>query len=307
MGETLELIAQSLAKTVPRGGTLITAEDRPQLRAILAARAADRGSRIVYADPASVTDEEMRGFDYLQFKENVAVGVAIAQELGISRKVAIRGMWKSVPDVGVVRLHTYDIRGKRVIWVPMFAANDRESVVRSLQTLSAQFPPDSTVIGILNNRSDRGRRAELFAEMATSDLQPFFDHYLLFGAYEETVFDTIVAAGRPPQTVHRLGNQTKPSLDEILDSIAALIPGDNAVLIGLVNIHTEQAEHLMRYFAERDGWDAVDELAESRNARRQPRGYQRARRVKLARLTQPSAGLRVVHPALNDRASSAER
>lgn len=135
MGETLEEIADSLALTTPRHGVLITAEDRPELRDRLEQHALARGSRLVYADPAIVSDEDMKGFDYLQFKENVAIGLTMAEILGISREAAIRGMWKSVPDIGVVRLRTYDIRGKQVLWVPMFAANDRESVVMTLQTL----------------------------------------------------------------------------------------------------------------------------------------------------------------------------
>lgn len=270
MGETLEEIADSLCATVPRGGVLITAEDRPHLRERLRQRAAERGSRFVYADPATVADEEMRGFDYLQFRENVAIGLAVAELLGVSREAAVRGMWKSVPDVGVVRLRTYDIRGKKVMWVPMFAANDRESVVLTVRSLTAQFPPGATVIGVLNNRSDRGRRAELFGEMAGHDLRPWLDHTLLFGAYEETVEAQILAAGVDPCTVHRLGDSVKPSIHELLGRIADLIPGEHGVLIGMVNIHTEQAEMLLHHFAQEDGDAAFDELAESRDPRRQP-------------------------------------
>ncbi|MCB0906748.1 MAG: hypothetical protein KDB63_06470, partial [Nocardioidaceae bacterium] len=75
MGETLEEIADSLALTTPRTGVLITAEDRPHLRDRLAMHAERRGSEFIYADPAMVLDEDMKGFDYLQFKENVAIGL----------------------------------------------------------------------------------------------------------------------------------------------------------------------------------------------------------------------------------------
>ncbi|GAB2991926.1 poly-gamma-glutamate synthase PgsB [Nocardioides montaniterrae] len=277
MGETLEEIADSMAVTTPRGGLLITAEDRPHLRARLAEHAAARGSRFLYADPATVRDEDMRGFDYLQFKSNVAIGLAIAEELGISRRRAIEGMWKSVPDIGVVRLKTYDIRGKKVTWVPMFAANDRESVVLTLETLIAQWPANATIIGVLNNRLDRGRRAELFAEMAGSDLKPFLDHTVLFGAYEDTVEAQILAGGVDRSTVHRMGDSVKPDLDQILDAIAAMIPGEEGVLVGMVNIHTEQAEALMHHFAEEDGEDHLDELLASRDPARQPASRARLR------------------------------
>jgi poly-gamma-glutamate synthase PgsB/CapB len=287
MGETLEEIADSLAATVPRGGVLITAEDRPHLRDRLAARAAERGSELIYADPAGVTDDDMRGFDYLQFKENVAIGLAIADVLGVPRAAAVRGMWKGVPDVGVVRLRTYDIRGKSVMWVPMFAANDRESVVLTFKTLAAQFPADATVLGILNNRADRGRRAELFAEMAGHDLRAWLDHTLLLGAYEESVEARILEAGVPRDRVHRLGDTVRPSLDDLLDTIAALIPGRRGVLIGMVNIHTDQAELLLSHFADASPEAGLDEIAESRSPRRQPGARRRLAWAAAHRWQQP--------------------
>lgn len=279
MGESLPEIADSMALTTPRGGVLITSEDRPALRERLAERAAERGSQFIYADPATVTDEDMAGFDYLQFKENVAIGLAIADLAAVRREAAIRGMWKSVPDVGVVRMRHYDIRGKNVLWVPMFAANDRESVTLTLRMLSERWPQDATVIAVLNNRADRGRRAELFSEMAATDLRQFIDQYVLFGAFEENVFRQITGGGVPAETVHRLGDATRPGLQELLDRIAGMIPGQEGVLLGMVNIHTQQAEMLMGYFGEEAGEEAVDELAMSLEPGRQPAGLERLRQA----------------------------
>ncbi|MFD4406192.1 poly-gamma-glutamate synthase PgsB [Nocardia sp. NPDC058499] len=268
MGETLEQIADSMSVTIPRGGVLITAEDRPHLRERLRKRAEERGSTLVYADPAGIDDEDMRGFDYLQFKANVAVGLAVARLAGVGRQAALDGMWKSVPDIGVVRLRSYDIRGKSVLWVPMFAANDRESVVLTFATLQAQFPPGATVVGILNNRRDRGRRAELFAHLVPDDLAQYLDHVVTFGAYETTVTKTMTERGYAPERIHQLGETVQPSLDEILDTVAGLIDGDSGVLVGMVNIHTDQAELLIDHFRELRGADHRDEMDESRDPRR---------------------------------------
>ena len=284
MGETLEEIADSLALTIPRNGILITAEDRPHLCDRLRERAEQRGSRLVYADPRSVGDEDMRGFDYLQFKENVAIGLTIARLLGIRRQVALQGMWKSVPDVGVVRLRWYDVQGKRILWVPMFAANDRESVVLTFETLQAQFPPGAPVVGILNNRRDRGRRAELFARMVPTDLSSYLDHVVTFGAYEEQVSRTIVELGYPADRVHLLGETVQPSLDQILGTIAGLIEGPEGVLVGMVNIHTDQAELLIEHFERLQGADHRNELDESREPARMPAGTARVRRAAAHRL-----------------------
>ncbi len=278
MGETLEEIADSMALTTPHNGILISAEDRPHLRDRLAQRAAERNSTFIYADPELVDDEDMRDFDYLQFKSNVAIGLVVARLLGIRRSVALRGMYKSVPDVGVVRLRTYDVAGKKVLWVPMFAANDRESVVLTFETLQAQFPPDAPVIGILNNRADRGRRAELFATMVATDLSSYLDQVITFGAYEDQVTTQMTELGYPSDRVHNLGETVNPTLDQILGAIADLIPGERGVLVGMVNIHTAQAELLIEYF-EHLQVDHVSELDESRDPRRQPVGVNRLRQA----------------------------
>ncbi len=279
MGESLEEIADSLSLTIPHDGVLITAEDRLHLRERLRRNAEARGSRLVYADPAGVDDEDMRGFDYLQFKENVATGLTVARLLGIRRRIALEGMWKSVPDVGVVRLRWYDVLGKRVLWVPLFAANDRESVVLTFETLQAQFPPGAPVIGILNNRRDRGRRAELFAQMVPTDLSSYLDHVITFGAYEEQVSRTIVELGYPADRVHLLGETVQPDLDRILATIAGLIDGPEGVLIGMVNIHTDQAEMLIEHFEHLQGAEHRNELDESRDPARMPAGTVRVRRA----------------------------
>lgn len=279
MGETLEEIADSLSVTIPSEGILITAEDRPHLRERLRRNAERKGAHFVYADPAMVTDEDLRGFDYLQFKTNVAIGLTIADMLGIDRAAAMRGMWKCVPDVGVVTLKHYDIRGKDVLWVPLFAANDRESVVLTYELLQSYYPREWTAIGILNNRWDRGRRAELFAKMVPEDLDPFLDHVITFGAYEDVVTPRMVELGYPREKITNLGESVNPTVDTILDTIAGLIPGDNGVLIGMVNIHTHQAEMLIEYFEHARGGRVGEELELSRSPARMPVGAQRRRFV----------------------------
>ena len=279
MGETLEEIADSMSVTIPNNGVLITGEDRPHLQDRLRRNAEQRGSRLIYADPAQVLDEDLRGFDYLQFKENVATGLTVAKLLDIDRETALRGMWKAVPDVGVVRLVTYEVNDKKVLWVPLFAANDRESVIITFELLQSYFPTGATVIGILNNRLDRGRRAELFSEMVPNDLSSFLDHVVTFGAYEDTVTKRMTELGYSGDRIHNLGETRQPTLDEILHTITDLIEGDTGVLVGMVNIHTHQAEMLLEHFAELRGGDHDEELEASRDPSRLPQGESRMRRA----------------------------
>jgi len=167
--------------------------------------------------------------------------------LGIDHETAIRGMAKAKGDIGVVRLQRVTLRGKPVIWANLFAVNDRESMIISMDMLEASCDEKTIKIGILNNRYDRERRAEQFGDVAVKDLK--FGWLITFGAYEDLVTRKLVSNGYPRERIVNLGFSVNPTPDQIIDAIAAMIPdGHQAMLVGFVNIHTPQAEMLMEYF-----------------------------------------------------------
>ncbi len=249
MGESLEEIADTMSLTIPTNGILITAEDRPHLRERLKKNAEARSSKLIYADPSWVTEEDLAGFNYLSFRENIAIGLAVAEILGIPRLTAMRGMWNARPDVGVVDIQRTEWKGKQIIWIPLFAVNDRESTIISVESLKPFYKPGATRIGILNNRYDRADRAMRFANIAAKDLK--MEYWLTFGAYETQVTERMLELGVRPEQIINMGFSKNPTLEQIFDQIADLIDGEQGVLIGLVNIHTPQAELLMEYFHHR--------------------------------------------------------
>jgi poly-gamma-glutamate synthase PgsB/CapB len=217
------------------------------LQAVLRREAEKRSSQLVVADPTRVRDEDIAQFDYLSFKDNVAIGLAVADLLGIDRDVAMRGMIKSKGDIGVVRLQRVTLGGKPVIWANMFAVNDRESMIIGLDMLEAYCDDKTVRIGILNNRTDRERRAKQFGDVAAKDLK--FDWLITFGAYEELVTRKLHSNGFPRERIVNLGFSVNPTIEQMIDVIAGMIPeGWQAMLVGFVNIHTPQAEMLMEYF-----------------------------------------------------------
>lgn len=250
MGETLEEIADTMSLTIPHNGILITAEDRFHLRERLRINAEARGSTLVYADPSLISDAELAGFNYLSFRENIAIGIAVAEILGIPRTTAIRGMWNARPDVGVVSVQRARWQGKEILWIPLFAVNDRESTIISVDALKPYYHPGATRIGILNNRYDRADRAMRFASIAARDLTEIH-YWITFGAYESQVTERMIELGTQKEQIINMGFSINPTLEQIIDQIAHLIKGDQGVLIGLVNIHTPQAELLMEYFHNR--------------------------------------------------------
>lgn len=248
MGETLPEIARSLLSTCPLNAVLITAEQEPEIVAIIREEAAKRNSRVIVADPEWVSDADIARFDYIAFKENVAIALAVAELLGIDRETAMRGMVRAEPDPGVLRMKQLVIGDKQVTWANLFAVNDRESMSVAMERIADFHTPATTKVGILNNRADRERRAIQFADVAVQDLD--FDRLATFGAYERMVTERLVANGYPAAHILNLGEERKPTMDQIVDEMILAMPTSHVLVVGFVNIHTEQAELLLHYFEE---------------------------------------------------------
>lgn len=246
MGETLKEIAVSLMSTCPIDGTLITAEQDPGILRVIRREAKKRNSELVVADPESVTDEDIERFEYIAFKENVAIALVIARMLDIPRDIAMKGMVEAAPDPGVLRMKELEILDKRVTWANLFAVNDRESMIAAIGKLEPFMTPETIVVGILNNRSDRELRAIQFADVAVRDLS--FHRLVTFGAYEGLVTDRLVENGYRLDHILNLGDTKAPSVDEILQKMIGDMPSPHVLVVGFVNIHTHQAEVMLEYF-----------------------------------------------------------
>ena len=86
---------------------------------------------------------------------------------------------------------------------------------------------------------------------------------MTFGAYEDLVSNIIVRNGFPKEHLINLGEQRNPTIDEMIDRLIVRMPSDEVLLVGFVNIHTDQAEMLLEYFeqvAERDARHAKRHL-----------------------------------------------
>jgi len=256
MGETLPEIARSLLSTCPLDGMLITSEQNPEIIAIMEEVARTNGSRLIVADPDRITDEENDSFDFISFKENVTIALSIADIVGIPRDVAIRGMAKAEPDPGVLRMKQLRIgdgpitaepgAAKKVTWANLFAVNDRESMIAAMEKLDPFMTDDTIVVGILNNRTDRERRAIQFADVGALDLD--FDRLVTFGAYESLVTERLKVNGYPGGHILNLGDETGVDQAEIIDRMVTRMPTTHVLVVGFVNIHTHQAEEMLEYF-----------------------------------------------------------
>jgi poly-gamma-glutamate synthase PgsB/CapB len=172
MGPTLEDVARSLSRGMPVDGVCITAEK--EMFGVLQEEADRRNCRLVYADPESISDEDMDGFEYFTFKENVAIALAVAREVGVGREEAFVGMYEAAPDPGVLRVERYYLGDKTVRLANIFAANDPNSTVMNFQRLlnaAAIRPPIFTIINCRPDRVERNRQmGEIVPDLLTEKL-----------------------------------------------------------------------------------------------------------------------------------------
>ncbi|MFF2652179.1 poly-gamma-glutamate synthase PgsB [Streptomyces sp. NPDC058045] len=250
MGPTLDDVARSLCRSMPEGGICVTAEvDRFH---ILQEEADARDCRLVYADPETVTDEELRGFSWFTFKENVAIALTVAELLGVDRATALTGMYDAPPDPGVLSVERYATEdGKRLRFANVFAANDPESTlmnINQLLDLGAIHRPLNVVI---NCRPDRVERNGQMGELIP-DLDP--DQVFVIGHPAKSAIDAIPAAHRD-RAVDLGGDRRDP--EEFMAQLLGRL-GPDSSLVAIGNIHG-QGEVLLEHLAELPADETPDE------------------------------------------------
>ncbi|MDY0108810.1 MAG: poly-gamma-glutamate synthase PgsB [Candidatus Krumholzibacteria bacterium] len=227
MGPTLEDVAASLAGTIPRHSHLFHAEDT--FADYLAARARGLGSHCTQAAAAEVSSEEMVGFGYVEFPENVALALAVCEAAGVARDRALAAMYRVQPDVGAMTLWPLATDHGTVTFVNGFAANDPMSYLRIWERLKlAERAQD--VILVFNNRSDRMRRAK--------DLLPLFGRelparrFVLIGEATSLLVDILRRRQLPMDRVDDLAGRPAP---ELWAKLAEFCPS-GGLIIGIGNI-----------------------------------------------------------------------
>ncbi|MGH3863956.1 poly-gamma-glutamate synthase PgsB [Actinokineospora sp.] len=245
MGPTLDDVARSLCRSMPVDGICVTAE-RERLD-ILEAEAAKRNCELIAVDPESVTDEEMAGFSWVTFKENVAIALEIASLLGVNRRSALEGMWAAKPDPGVLSVKRYAAEDRKVVRLAnVFAANDPESTLMNIERLLDQGAIERPLHLVINCRPDRvERNGQMGAIVA--EIDP--DRIILIGDPTRSAQATIAQDWQ--DRVVDLGGPRPAAelLRAVLDGI-----DDEAALVTVGNIHG-QGELLLEEF------DTLPELA----------------------------------------------
>ena len=203
MGYTLPEIAEALGNTIPKKQNLFTAEKL--LFNNLKEIADKRNSRIHLAEENLVTDDDMKGFAYIEHKENVALALAVSDHLGIDRKVALSGMYKAVPDAGALKLSRVNVFNKKINFFNAFAANDPQSSLMIWDKIKNEIGFHGVKIILLNTRQDRLDRARQLTSMIGSEMKDQFDYLILIGQSSDVVEELAISSGVKRNKIINLG------------------------------------------------------------------------------------------------------
>ncbi|MGA9116160.1 MAG: poly-gamma-glutamate synthase PgsB [Bacteroidota bacterium] len=230
MGSTVEAIAGALAETIPAGGHLFTGE--AEAAALLRERAARLGAELHASDGSTVTDEEMRGFPYIEHPSNVALALDVCRHLGVDRSAALAGMHSALPDAGVLRRFRVTEHGREMVFYNAFAANDPDSTLMIWTLLADRGELQGRRIVLLNTRQDRMDRARQLARMVGGRLRDRCDAVVLIGEATEVVRGMVKAAGMPPAAIVPVG-WTGP--EQVFERLLGLTVGTSTI-VGIGNM-----------------------------------------------------------------------
>ncbi len=104
-------------------------------------------------------------FLHIEHKENVALALQVCEYCGIDRKIAIKGMWTAIPDIGATEIFRMKHNEKEIFFAHSFAANDPESTKVLIENIRKLYPYIDSVMIVLNTRADRIYRSKQLIEM----------------------------------------------------------------------------------------------------------------------------------------------
>lgn len=247
LGKTLPEIARNLASTIPYRGHFITAETDPAILSIFRDICLEKHTTMHAVGSMKISTKHMAKFSHFEYKSNVAIALKVAQLVGIPRTTALSGMYKALPDPGSFNLKRVSkIKNKTVHWANLFAINDRESFVLTVNQLHENVGKQCKKAVILNNRTDRPERVAQFVDICVSDIDA--DYIFTFGDYEQQVQHELRKYPDCQIKIVNLGNSTQyknATGTTLLAKIRSSIEEKNVILYGAVNIHTPQAQALL--------------------------------------------------------------
>ena len=179
MGSTVHSVAMSISNTIPKNAACFTAEEK--LFPILKHVADHRETEIYKIKHDHIMDEELQPFHYIEHSDNLALALAVCENLGVDKETALKGMYEASPDPGALRKYSIKEKGKCVSFYNVFAANDPESSLYIWKKINMSLSDEQRMI-MLNTRADRLPRSHQLIDLFCDQ---HYDYFILTGEKSE--------------------------------------------------------------------------------------------------------------------------
>ena len=225
MGYTMNDIAMSLSNSIPSNGKLIMHKDK--FSELFENIASSRKTEVKLVKSNRVNDSYMQKFNYFEHQENVELALAVCEELGIEKAVALKGILKNTPDPGALVIWEIKINNNLNHFVSAFAANDPQSTLDICNKLSVRYSKSKRCI-FLNTRSDRQYRTIQLLSLIYDQIIP--DKLIIRGDKLDSLIRKYDFESKNIEVI-RFSENSKPQ--SIVDFIGGL---ENYLVIGVGNI-----------------------------------------------------------------------
>lgn len=241
MGPTLEDVGRAICGTIPRNSKLFTSEDR--FLGMMQKVGKRRKTEVFQSTKDSISDADMKDFNYIEHKDNVALALDVCQSFGIDRDLALAEMKNSIPDEGVLQRHSIREDSKRINFYNAFAANDPESSLMIWNSIKAFNEEDEHLMVLLNTRKDRQDRARQLVKLI-KDLD--YNTVALMGESMDLVVEMCLKNSIPRDKIVSLdASDPEEQYNQLLKASAG-----NTSIVGIGNMGAGGAE-LSNYFEDR--------------------------------------------------------
>ena len=141
---------------------------------------------VSWIEPGLIAPDMLKRFPYDEHPANIALVLALSEELGIDRDFAIKEMAdRVVPDLGVLKTSPIArVRDRRLQFSNGCSANERHGTLSNWIRcgFNVQDPiaePGVWITTVVNNRADRVPRSRVFARILVEDI--YADRHFLIG------------------------------------------------------------------------------------------------------------------------------
>ncbi len=180
-------VAEVMTEFIPESAILISSEE--QMKPVLSEGARRVGTKVRFVnwlDAGLLTPDIIERFPYEEHPYNIALVLALAEELGIKRDFAIKEMAdRVVPDIGVLKAFpTAPVRSRRLEFINGMSANERYGCLSNWSRMGFKDHdyinnPGELICTVVNNRADRIPRSQVFAKIIVEDIS--VDKHFLIG------------------------------------------------------------------------------------------------------------------------------